>query len=367
MKGAKKRLTETLKFIEESARGFDLPAYQGVKAYVDDLLTLGDMKEFSKSLSQGKYDDSAIKSEENTNRKVRRALALLAAARASRGAPLVDLRVGLQVVEAQGSSAQAKAKFDQLLTLYANECQNVTRGNVFAGDLERWGGWDAGTYRPLKVGAPIGHSGTAGPGSIGCFVTINAEIHLLSNYHVLIHKNNEGVVVQPAPVQGGTTAQSAIAVIDAATMGDPNHDAAVAKVNNGIVVDNTTVDGTAITGAAAPALNGNARKHGCATRERRMEVTSLAVPTRRGDAICGTMCTFQDIVEFTISDGDPSPNLKLQVPGDSGCLAFNDRNEGIALMSQQKTATVAEGFDLQQILQHFNAVILPPGPTRVGG
>jgi hypothetical protein len=204
-----------------------------------------------------------------------------------------------------------------------------------------WGGWDATRQRPLLAGCAIGQRGTNGPGTLGCFVSLNGSIYILSNLHVLKKTGAaDKAILQPSHMLGGTSFDEIASFFE----GEPKLDAALARVSAGVQVQNITPEGMQI-GAARRGIGNGApvRKRGVATRERAGTVVG-ANPTSitRGDL--GPAVVMTDQILVARDDGlDGTPTVGFQVPGDSGSLVVNAANEVVALMHGQVPGVLAQG------------------------
>jgi len=188
-----------------------------------------------------------------------------------------------------------------------------------------------------------------GPGTLGCFVTIGGDVYVLSNAHVLQQQGStDNEILQPPHVCGGTY-YDVIADFQSA---ENRFDAAVARVRAGIVCDNTTPQGTAITGSAL-AVNGMAvTKYGVATRHRVCTVTNDNAPN-----VVANIATLQQqiIVDTEVNDRRA---YALQVPGDSGCVLIDNIGAVVALCHGQFGLNQVQATKIGPILAHFNAQIL---------
>ncbi len=345
MKNWQTRLRETWAFID--GRGFPVAQVNALKAY-HNALTAQQRQQVSVAMAQGGYNAGVVKAMEKVNRHWRRTLILVLMARMNSGVPANDLQAALAALALNLPPTEAEKRVRAELKDLPSAQLAV---QMMAPTNINWGGWDGAMHRPLLAGCNIGRRGANGPGTLGCFVTNPAgHVFILSNRHVLRQAgSNDNEIIQPAHQLGGSYFDEVAAFFAEF----PSHDAAIARVRTGIVCDNTTAEGVAITGSNAAAL-GPVTKRGCASRARRGTVTNVAAPN-----VAALGHTLQDQLLIDIDPLlDPTPGLTFQIQGDSGSVVLNGANEVVALMHGQSGATGGQATHIAPILAHFNVQVL---------
>lgn len=104
-------------------------------------------------------------------------------------------------------------------------------------------------HRPLIPGCSIAHSDVTA-GTLGGFVTVDGEVHVLSNNHVLANSDQGktgDAALQPGPADGGSAPQDRVATLAKAveleTERNNTVDAAIARVDDGIETDPSAYPG----------------------------------------------------------------------------------------------------------------------------
>ncbi|MCA9131661.1 MAG: hypothetical protein KDA45_00830 [Planctomycetales bacterium] len=360
LKGWKKRLEETFTFLNsvEKQNGGDGSATNAIK-HIVNTMSDAQRKSLSNAMGQGKYDayDKGQKAAETENRSYRRCLQLILTARAGGNWDLA-IQTGSRLANQHRGADDVKNRVKRaLLNKAAGELALKMRQNAHID----WVGWDAQKYtNPLLAGCGIGRRGTNGPGTLGCFVTKNGNIYILSNYHVLRQQgSSDDEIIQPAHQIGGTYYDTVAVYED----GERTLDAAIARVNSGIQVQNRTPGPNAfdIVGHAAGVHNGlRLKKRGCATRYRACNVREAAKADLARNDMDGVQVNTTDLFEIERDDTDAHPNLQIQVPGDSGSVICNMHGAVVGLMNMA-SATGALATKIAPILHRFNVQILGPG------
>jgi hypothetical protein len=345
MKNWQTRLTQTWAFID--AGGFPLPQVNALKAYHNGL-TAAERQAISVAMAQGGYNAGVVKALEKNNRNWRRALILALMARKNSGVPANDLLAAQNALAANIANDEAERRVKSELKDLANAVLQV---RMMAPTNINWGGWDGATQRPLLPGCNIGRRGANGPGTLGCFVTNAAgHIFILSNRHVLRQNGStDDEIIQPAHQLGGSFFDDVATFTAELT----THDAAIARVKTGVVCNNVTPEGVAITGSNAAVL-GAVTKRGCASRARRGIVTNVASPNVNA---LGHILQDQLLIDIDLLL-DPQAALTFQIQGDSGSVVLNGANEVVALMHGQNGATGGQATHIAPILAHFNVLVL---------
>jgi hypothetical protein len=189
-------------------------------------------------------------------------------------------------------------------------------------------GYYTGRYRPAGPGSSVGHPKVTA-GTLGCLVSRNDGLYLLSNNHVLaaVNQAKQGdLIYQPGPIDGGTSAD-AIAIIDALadviplkfSAGAVNAvDAALALTNDQDTTpqmqDGTTIDDPTPLDAF---VGMTVRKVGRTTGPTTGQIMSVAARIRVNYEN-GRSAQFQNQIMIQSLDGSP-----FSQGGDSGSLILS--------------------------------------------
>ena len=137
--------------------------------------------------------------------------------------------------------------------------------------------------RPPYAGASVGHHKITA-GTLGCFVKDKkGVVYILSNNHVLANENNafyDDAVLQPAPDDGGTKRDRIAGLarlVDLEKERENEMDAAIAKVDKGLVADYRITGMHPINGTVASAHRMKVEKWGRTTGHTKGIITATDV------------------------------------------------------------------------------------------
>jgi hypothetical protein len=110
--------------------------------------------------------------------------------------------------------------------------------------------WQQTRNRPLRIGSSVGHYAITA-GTLGAFATRrgNGRLAVLSNNHVLADEDRASVgdaILQPGSYDGGRRPDDAVAALAAFVALQPSGnvvDAAIAQLDDGIVINRSDLDG----------------------------------------------------------------------------------------------------------------------------
>ncbi|MFN0057629.1 MAG: hypothetical protein ACKVX7_04160 [Planctomycetota bacterium] len=372
------RITDTLAAIEKEEKGPEVggdgTVAHNLSQYLDTM-TGQETDTLSRSLSQGDYQYSEAtmaiptgkslrhpltnvrKDIEKQYRSYRRALLMVYFAKLQE----TNHAVGIQ----RAAAAVSQFAETELVSRLRNELKNpALRRDYYRMRLmaPTWDGWDQTKYRPLMAGCAIGQRGAYGPGTLGCFVVNpQGEIFLLSNYHVLKQvPGGENAIIQPAHEVGG----GFFDFVAEYSAGQPDLDAAIARIKPGISVQNRTVGVGAfdITGSAGVHNNMQVQKLGCSTG-RRIGVIPDANVINPPPAFpnIGVAQALHQIRVNRDADNDPRGDLDFQIQGDSGTALCDMAGNVVALLNTKHPGGYALATLITPILQRFNVQILGAG------
>lgn len=357
MKTRDGRFTSVLTAIQNNNQGQAGNAnFQVVDTFINNL-SQANKNTISTAMSQGsaralKKNNPNYATNEKVLRQYRRQLILVLLAKTRN--PLVTLAADLNRV----TNTVANFPDPDLRWRFENEMKNIMANqgtNALAAKDVSWAtglGWESNKRRPLLAGCAIGRRGAPGPGTLGCFVYIgaNTNVHILSNAHVMLQNGStENEILQPPHMCGGTYYDVVADFVAQAAQWD----AAIAKVRPGFTCDNTTPQGTAMTGSALAVNNMQVTKYGCATRHRVCTVTNDTAPNVNGAT--GVPLQDQLLLDTEVNDVKA---YALQVPGDSGSVLVDVNGDVVALAHGQAGKDGLQATHIAPILAHFNAHIL---------
>ncbi|MBA8824477.1 hypothetical protein FHX42_001824 [Saccharopolyspora lacisalsi] len=176
--------------------------------------------------------------------------------------------------------------------------------------------------RPLVPGCSVAHSDVTA-GTLGAFVTLGGEPHLLSNNHVLANSDQGRIgdtVLQPGPADGGQNPRDRVATLSATVelvTDRPNLvDTAAARLTAEVSFDATAYPGGALGKpvSEAPAED-TVEKVGRTTGHTTGSITAFEVDGLRISYPEGTL-TFDDQIEISGDAGSFSSG------GDSGSVIW---------------------------------------------
>ena len=213
--------------------------------------------------------------------------------------------------------------------------------------------------RPTPCGVSVGHVSTTA-GTLGCLVEVDGQRYVLSNNHVLADTSNGtpgDSIVQPGPLDGGTSQADDIAIlydfepIDFA--GAANRiDAAIASVIDPSQVDpSIMVLGLASNPPIAPSMGQDVAKHGRTTGFTIGYVVDVSFDGYVSYGAAGT-AWFEDQIVIE------SDNGRFSEPGDSGSLIVHSpTSHPVALLfagDEQRTL----GNPIDQVLNCFGGTVV---------
>lgn len=242
------------------------------------------------------------------------------------------------------------------------DVRGVGRIEPFRGgeDLQR-------RHRPVVPGCSIAHPDVTA-GTLGGFVTVDGDVHVLSNNHVLANSDQGEVgdaALQPGPADGGRNPQDRVAtlaaMVDLVTERPNTVDGAVARVDDGIEVDPPAYPGGALgEPLPGPPEEDDVEKIGRTTGHTTGRITAFEVDGLRITYPEGPL-VFDDQIEITGKTGAFSSG------GDSGSVIWTRRQRrGVGLLFAGSTRGGPNGSGLtyanvlSTALQQLGATWLRP-------
>ena len=190
---------------------------------------------------------------------------------------------------------------------------------------------ETGRVRPLRPGASIAHVDVSA-GTLGAFVRVDGEVHVLSNYHVLSGTPQAAVgdvVVQPGPADGGQEPRDRVGTLAARVELEPNGralvDCAIARLDAELTEPDLQYPVGRVTTTASALGGESVGKIGRTTAVTHGKVTAIElddVVVGYGDEL-GEL-SFDNQIEVESTGAGP-----FSRGGDSGSLVY--REDGVAL------------------------------------
>lgn len=220
-----------------------------------------------------------------------------------------------------------------------------------------------GRYRPAPCGVSIGHCNMNMAGTLGCLVTRQGRLFILSNNHVMALENKGPVGVgipQPGRLDGGVCPRDIIARLTQwipINFGGINYvDAAIAQTDPRLVDRRMLRPGgrreSLRSPVLAPALNMNVQKSGRTTQYRRGHIDAINVTVNVGYS--GGTAQFRDQFRVRGIGGIFSDR------GDSGSLVtkYPENNPVGLLFAGNATNNMTFCNDIRRVLSSFGASIV---------
>lgn len=218
--------------------------------------------------------------------------------------------------------------------------------------------------RPVPIGISTGNAGECSAGTIGCRVTKNGSVYVLSNNHVLARQNNapkESVIMQPGPYDTGCSVSNTnqigtLAEFKQIFFGgvDNQIDAALGLCTTGSLGKATPSDGygTPKSATLAATINQKVQKYGRTTGLTKGKVTAINAIINVGYSGGTARFTNQIVVQ-------PASGVGFIKSGDSGSLLVTDpgRNPVGLLFAGNSNGTMAIANPIGPVLSEFGITI----------
>jgi hypothetical protein len=225
---------------------------------------------------------------------------------------------------------------------------------------------ETGRVRPLRPGVSIAHVDVTA-GTLGAFVHVDGQVHVLSNYHVLSGTPRASVgdvVVQPGPADGGQAPRDRVGTLAARVELEPNGtalvDCAIARLDPELADPDLRYPVGRIT-TTAEVLGGEAvGKIGRTSSVTQGKVTAIELD----DVVVGYdeelgELSFDNQIE--IESTGPGPFSR---GGDSGSLVYREDGVAIGLLFAGSESGGDNGSGLTYV-NPIHAVLASFGATLV--
>jgi hypothetical protein len=193
-----------------------------------------------------------------------------------------------------------------------------------------------GRYRPAPGGVSVGHVKVTA-GTIGCLVTKNKKLYILSNNHVLSPCNNAkpgDAIVQPGPIDGGKDPQDRIALlsefkpINFGGVAVNYIDAAIAQTTPRLVTSLNKCFGKISASPIPCKLNLLVKKCGRTTQLTKGRITDCNATVKVNYTSCNKVALFKN--QITVRS---LTSMSFSAGGDSGSLVVTQEgNRPVGLL-----------------------------------